>query len=144
MSETPPFLPHRRPDWWGRNWKWFAPLLGVASLGAIAGFVIAVMSLMKSSDAYQGALARIKADPRAIEALGSPIQEGFLLTGNIAVKNSSGSANLNIPVSGPKGSGTLCVLATKSLGEWHFDRLVLQTNSNNTRIELPTTLARPN
>ncbi len=91
---------------------------------------------MKNSDAYQGAILRIKNDPAAINALGFPIKEGMLFTGNINISGSSGRADLTIPVSGPKESATAYVLATKSLGEWHFDRLIIQTDDAKIRIDL--------
>ena len=37
---------------------------------------------MKSTDVYKAALARAQAHPSVIEALGSPIKEGFLVSGN--------------------------------------------------------------
>ena len=62
---------------------------------------------MKSTDVYKEALARAKADPVVIEALGSPIKDGFLLSGNTNVNGASGESNLAIPISGPKGKGTI-------------------------------------
>ena len=45
-------------------------------------FIIAlVFSLMKSSDAYQDAVARAQADPAVQAALGAPIEEGLFVTG---------------------------------------------------------------
>ena len=70
----------QRPGWWGRNWKWFVPTgcLGMLLLAAGFGFFIVTMvfGMMKQSDAYKMALARAKADPRVVAALGSPIEDG--------------------------------------------------------------------
>ena len=41
-----------------------------------SGLVI-VFSAIKSTNVYKEALARAKADPAVIEALGSPIKDGF-------------------------------------------------------------------
>src|SRR5437667_5101741 len=65
--------------------------------------MLIVFSAVKSSDIYKDALARAKTHPAVIEALGSPVTEGFLLSGNTNVNGASGEANLSIPVSGPKG-----------------------------------------
>lgn len=49
-------------SWWGRNWKWVAPvgclgpLLGCG--GCLSIFVIGIFSALKSSDVYQEALAK--------------------------------------------------------------------------------------
>src|SRR6059058_5881080 len=56
----------------------------------------------------------------------SPITDGFLVSGNTNVNGASGEANLSIPVSGPKGKGTIYAAATKSLGRWNYSGLVLE------------------
>jgi len=43
---------------------------------------VIVFSAIKSTDVYKEALERAKADPAVIEALGSPIKDGFLVSGN--------------------------------------------------------------
>jgi len=127
-----------------RNWKWFVPvgcfsmlILFVAFVGSIA-FI--VFSAMKSTDVYKDALARAKADSVVIAALGSPIQEGFLVSGNANVNGASGEANLSIPISGPNGKGTIYVAANKSLGRWNYSGLVVEIAKTHQRIDL---LQRP-
>src|SRR5215213_4023429 len=99
----------------GRNWKWMLPvgclglIIGVVAL--VGGIIFVAMSAMKSSDVYQGALKAAQAHPAAIERLGEPIEDGWLVTGNVNVSASGGNANLEIPVSGPKNSGKLYVRA---------------------------------
>ena len=112
-------------------------MLFVVFVGSIA---LIVFSAMKSSDVYKDALARAKTHPAVIEALGSPVTEGLLLSGNTNVNGASGEANLSIPVSGPKGKGTIYVAATKSLGRWNYSGLVLEIARTHQRIDL---LRRP-
>jgi hypothetical protein len=81
---------------------------------------------MRSSDAYTGAVARAKASPEVIEAIGSPVQEGIFFTGQINVSESSGGAILAIPIGGPKAKATIHVSARKSEGRWHYNRLIVQ------------------
>src|SRR6266404_2068327 len=80
--------------------------------------------------------------PAVIEALGSPITVGFLVSGNTNVNGASGEANLSIPVSGPKGKGTIYVAATKSLGRWNYSGLVLEIANTHQRIDLLGSSAR--
>ena len=96
---------------------------------------------MKSTDVYKEALARTKADPAVTEALGSPIKDGFLVSGNTNVNGASGESNLAIPISGPKGKGTIYVSATKSLGRWSYSGLVVEVNGTHERIDLLQTAA---
>ncbi len=49
----------------------------------------------------QGCIAHAKTDPAVIEALGSPIKNGFLVSGKTNVNGASGESNLAIPISGP-------------------------------------------
>ena len=91
---------------------------------------------MKSTDVYKEALARAKTDPAVIEALGSPIKEGFLMSGNTNVNGASGESNLAIPISGPKGKGKIYVSANKSLGQWNYSGLVADVGETHQRIDL--------
>ena len=91
---------------------------------------------MKSTDVYKNALVHVEAHPSVIEALGSPIKAGFLVSGNTDVNGASGQANLSIPISGPKGKGTIYVAAFKSLGEWNYSALVVEIEKTHQRIDL--------
>lgn len=105
-----------------------------------AGFIALVLGVvfgfMKSSDVYKEAIARAKAEPAIVQALGSPIREGFFVTGNINVNGSSGEASLAIPISGPNGKATIYVEASKSLGQWTFSHLVVEIEKTGERIDL--------
>jgi hypothetical protein len=134
-----------KPNWWTRNWKWFVPLgcftVALMFLVFAGSIVVIVFSAMKSTDVYKEALARAKADPAVIEALGSPIKDGFLVSGNSNVNGASGESNLAIPISGPKGKGTIYVSATKSLGRWVYSGLVVEVSGTHERIDLLQTAA---
>lgn len=123
---------HQQHDknWWGRNWKWFVPVGCLGSLIILAGFIVMIIffvfGMMKSSDAYKYAVVKAKAHPSVQKAIGSPIEEGMFVTGNVNVSGSSGQADLSIPISGPNGKGTIYVVAAKSAGRWKFSTLVVE------------------
>lgn len=129
-----------RPNWWKRNWKWFVPLgcltVALMSLLFVGSILVIVFSAMKSTDVYREALARAKSDPALIEALGSPIKDGFLFSGNTNVNGASGESNLSIPISGPKGKATVYVSANKLLGRWNYSGLVVEIGRTHQRIDL--------
>src|SRR5882672_8694112 len=108
-------------------------LLFLAFIGSI---LVIVFSAMKSTDVYKEALARAKADPVVIGALGSPIKEGFLVSGNTNVNGASGESNLAIPISGPNRKGTSYVAANKSLSRWNYSGLILEVTKTHQRIDL--------
>lgn len=139
-AQIPPPLPNNRSTtWWQRNWKWFVPAC-LGGLVLFAGFIVLIVTIvfgmMKSSDAYKQALAEARTNPYVQEALGSPIEDGILVMGNINVNGSSGHADLAIPVSGPDGDGTIYVVASKSAGQWAILRLVVDIKATNERIDL--------
>lgn len=141
MDTTTPGNPQPpRPHWWGRNWKWFVPSGCLAMLFLLACFIFFIISIvfgaMKSSDAYKAALAKAKADPRVVSALGSPITDGFLVGGSTNVSGTSGQADMNVPISGPKGKGTIYFVASKFAGKWKFEKLMVEVADTGQRIDL--------
>ena len=140
MEQNPAVPLAPRPNWWKRNWNWFVPVGCLSMLVLFVVFVVSialiVFSAMKSTDVYKDALARAKANSAVIEALGSPITEGFLVSGNTNVNGASGEANLSIPISGPNGKGTIYVAANKSLGRWNYSGLTVEITKTHQRINL--------
>jgi hypothetical protein len=57
-----------------------------------------------------------------------------MVTGGTEESSESGSANLNIPVRGPKGKGSLEMLAEKRDGVWTITSLVLADESGEMQI----------
>jgi len=139
-QNPPPISSTAKPNWWKRNWKWFVPLgcfgTAVVFVVFVGSVVLIVFSAVKSTDVYKDALARAKAHPAVIEALGSPVTEGFLVSGNTNVNGAAGETNLSIPITGPKGKGTIYVAARKSLGQWNYSGLVVEIADTHRRIDL--------
>jgi Cytochrome oxidase complex assembly protein 1 len=144
MTNIPPAVVPEPPSWWDRNWKWALPVGCLSSLViflvaiglfayAIFGFVT---SALKATDAYKNAMAAAQNNSAVVEALGKPISVGWLISGRFDLAGSSGSAEMSIPISGPKGSGTLFVVATKSAGVWTYKTLAAEIDKTKQRIEL--------
>ena len=104
------------------------------------GFIFVIVSIvfgaMKSSDAYKAALAKAKADPRVVNALGSPITDGFFVGGQTNVSGTSGHADMTVPISGPNGKGTIYFVASKFAGQWTFSKLMVEVAKTGQRIDL--------
>lgn len=148
MSSFPPPLSHGPPPlsqgpppgWWSRNWKWAVPAIVISFFGMIAGFVFLIFSLvmgmMKSSEPYKVAMARANSSEQVQSALGTPVESGMFVTGNINTTGAGGNASLAIPVSGPKGEGSLFVEGTKSGGTWTYTTLEAQISGHTPNIDL--------
>ena len=87
--------------------------------------VFAVFGMMKSSEPYKLALSKAQANAVVQQRLGTPIEPGLFVTGNINVSGSSGAADFSIPISGPQGKAAIYVDARRSQGQWTFSSLVV-------------------
>lgn len=134
MYQQPP------KSWWSRNWKWLVPVCVGTPILVCAGFVTLIFSmvfgLIKGSEVYGQALYTAQTDTAVLAAMGAPIEDGFMVTGNIEVSPSSGYADLIIPISGPKGSGAIYAEAEKHGGEWYFDTLEVVVEETDQWIDL--------
>ena len=131
--------PEKR-GWWSRNWKWVVPVGCLSMLAAVAVVIVLIVTLvfgaLKSSDVYKRAMAKATANPTVISELGEPIESGWMVSGSISVNGSSGEADISIPISGPKKSGTIYAVGRKSAGEWKFSRLEVEVPNRPLRINL--------
>jgi Cytochrome oxidase complex assembly protein 1 len=115
------------PNWFGRNWKWFVPV-GCLSLlmlfvAVVCLFAVGVFGMMRHAEPYQHALAAAQANPQVIAVTGQPIESGFMVQGNITTHNDSGSADMYVPITGPKGKATVHVVAEKTRDQWTYEVL---------------------
>jgi len=130
----------KKPTWWQRNWKWFVPVAGVGFLAFCAVFVMLMVFMtfgrIKTSEVYKDALAQARNNPAVVKALGSPIEAGRVVSGSIIKRGPLGQAELAIPISGPRGKGTIYCRATKKAGRWTFSRLIVEIEATKERIEI--------
>jgi hypothetical protein len=140
----PPTAPYERPpSWFQRNRRLaigagcaLVALVVLLALAFASAIFFGVMSLMKSSGAYAEAVAAARQDPDVRQAIGEPIEEGWYVTGNVQTSGPSGAASLAIPLSGPKGSGTLYVEGRKRADRWRYTVMEFQVKGNSRRIVL--------
>ncbi len=92
---------------------------------AIVGFIgvtfWGVTKAFKSSEPFTQSIAAAEANPAVVEAIGTPIEPGLMPQGSFNFTNGTGEVNFNIPVSGPKGKGTIRVVGTKAAGAPKWD-----------------------
>ena len=90
----------------------------VVGAAIVFGIAMVAMGAIKSTTPYQEGLALAERHPQVIEALGNPVEPGWLLSGNVNISGSSGEADFSVPLKGPEGKGTLYIKATKETDEW--------------------------
>jgi hypothetical protein len=140
---TAPYPLHPEPmkrSWLERNALWKIPLGCVILLGLLATFGISVMTVITSSfrrsEVYKQAMAQAAASPQVREQIGEPITPAWLISGEMHVSGSGGTANMIIPISGPRGRGRIHAVAQKSGGVWRFTWLRVDVTNQSAAIDL--------
>ncbi len=130
--------PMQQPGWFSRNWKWLVPvgcLLPVMCCGGFGAVTyFGVSKMIAGSPVFITALSKASANPDVTAALGTPLAPGFGVSGSMNETNGKGTADFSIPLEGPKGKGTMKVVARGTGGKWDFD--VLEVEAGGKRIDL--------
>ena len=112
-------------------------VLGAVAVAVIFYFVIGVI---KSTGPYQTAVNTAKNSPEVQAELGTPIEPGFMPTGNVNTNTSngtgSGTADLSVPLKGPKGSGKVHYAATKNGDAWEVSDFTVTIDGSGRTIDL--------
>jgi hypothetical protein len=125
-----------------RSWmgKHPALIIGVAVIVVLAGLGAAIVymafSMMSNSGPAQLAFDTASRSPALAQRLGAPLKKGRMVSGNISVSGPSGQAELSMPISGPKGEGTLYLQAHKQADLWQLDMLQFGPKDTDERIDL--------
>lgn len=107
------------------KWIWIVFLVVVIS-------VPAALFAIRNSDVFQGSLDLVSKNAQVIEAVGEPIQSGWVVAGRIKTSGSTGEASLNYSIKGLKDSGQVEMEAVRAFGKWKYTKIqVLLENSKN-------------
>jgi len=143
MTQSSPItqapIPAQPKSWLARKWKLLVGLLVTLMLLGVAvvfGIISLVMSSIKGSDVAKDAMDRARSNPSVVQHLGTPIQEGWFVSGSINVSTGSGNADLALPISGPTGKGTVYVTAQKSGGTWTYSLMQAAIDKSGEKIDL--------
>ena len=105
----------------------------VLGVGSLAGFVFVARSSIASTEPYKQAVARAEASAAAKDALGAPVEPGWILSGSVSLQSGgAGNADLSIPVHGSKAKGTLVVKATRKGGHWEYEAMRVDVDGGAT------------
>jgi hypothetical protein len=126
VEQSGPHQPLSKTSRWSTRrlllWALAVVILGGA---LFYGFVVVlVTTLLRSSDVYKDAVARVTASPAVQLQLGNPVRSKWRAGGQVATQlGGYGHAHLEIPIYGPKGEATIIAESYKVDGVWTYRRL---------------------
>ncbi|HLX60571.1 MAG TPA: cytochrome c oxidase assembly factor Coa1 family protein [Planctomycetota bacterium] len=133
--------PKKKGGCMGCSWACIIPAgcLGVLFLGCagVGGFFYWGISQIKKAPIFAESVKRAKENPEVQAQLGTPIEEGWMIQGNINYVNGSGSADFTIPISGPNGSAKIHVVATAVNDKWTYTSLSVVTDKKEINLLRP-------
>ena len=97
--------------------------------------------MAEDSDAHKYAMEKVNANQQVIELLGEPIETGSVIKGGnyqYSYKNGRTTANLNIPIKGPKGEAMMYVEGEETDDEWTYSVLKVVISDTGEHIDLLT------
>ena len=140
MPMPPPaFPPVKKTNWWLIGCGGCLSLIVLGILGCVAIF-FGVTKVIKSTEPYKRAVSIATNSPEVQAKLGTPIQPGFMIQGSVNSNISNGtateSANLTIPLKGPKGSASLHYAATRNGTNWEVSDFTVTVDGSGEKIPL--------
>ncbi|BAO75784.1 cytochrome c oxidase assembly factor Coa1 family protein [Winogradskyella sp. PG-2] len=131
---------YKKKSWFARNWGW---VLGGGCLSliiivvlAVGGVIYKVADSVQGSEPYTHALAKTIENEKVISFLGEPIETNGMGNTSFSYKNGSSTAQLTIPIKGPKDEGNIVVDAEKINDEWAYNLLYVKIDGETERINL--------
>jgi hypothetical protein len=131
---------HRQKSWFARNWGW---VLGGGCLSiilvivlAVGGLIYKVSDAVSESEPYTYALAKTMKNEKVINFLGEPIETNGMGNTSFNYKNGTSTAELTIPIKGPKDEGNIIVNAEKINDEWAYNLLYVKIDGETEPIDL--------
>ncbi len=104
---------------------WQMAIIFVVSLLFIGVVAASIEKRIHDSEAVREGLLRARASSVLNDDLGSPVKEGWLITGHLG----GDRVHLFIPLKGPKGAGSLELEAVLDRGRWDVRKLYLSSES---------------
>ncbi|KAF2341391.1 cytochrome c oxidase assembly factor Coa1 family protein [Flavobacterium tistrianum] len=129
----------QQKSWLNRNWKWLIPsgcltLIILAAL-FIGGIFYEVTSVLKDSEAYKESMLAVENNKLVVEKLGSPVETDGMVSGTVTSNNNVRTCDVQVPLKGPKGKGTLFIVGEKR-GKWKYSEMSVYIENTNEKIDL--------
>lgn len=133
--------------WQNRTWRDVDHFKQTQKKWAISGLILVFIGLpilivsissMLKGEAYELSLSEIKSNTEVTQLIGSPIEPGFFVMGNVKISGPNGEASLQYSISGPKGSAEAYVFALKNMEKWVLQDIVVYSEELQQKIHVIT------
>lgn len=118
-----------------RKWAIWSVIAYLVLIGLFVALFFYIMAAAKSSEVYKLSIVKLQSNSAATNALGTPITTGFPM-GSIEISGPKGKADFSFSAEGSKSTGTVYVDAVKDLGTWKINRIELEVEGYQDRINL--------
>lgn len=130
-----------RKSWFSRNWPWVVPVGGCLTLIIIffvflGSVIFGVSQAFTNSTPYQDGLIKAQEDEYVIQMLGEPIETNGIMSGDLKFENGEGSADISVPIKGPKGEARIRIVGTKQNEIWTYTELFVIFKETNETVDL--------
>lgn len=117
-----------RKSWFNRNWKWVVPTGGclfllILIVGFVSSIFFGVTAMLSNSQAHSDAMTRATSNEIVIDRLGQPIESNGMNGGSVHYKNGHSSADITIPIKGPKGAAVIRVEGSGVDEIWTYKKM---------------------
>lgn len=119
-----------------RKWAIAGVVVFVSIIAFVSLSIVSTLLILRQIEPVQASFKMIQDQPEVQTAFGPEITLGFWVSGSISTTGPSGSANLSYSIQGSQDAGTVYVEAHKELGEWVYDALVIERDSDHQRLRL--------
>ncbi len=132
---------HTQKSWFARNWGWAVPVGGCLTIIVIffivlGSVIFGVSEMITESVPHKDALEKVNEDDYVVNILGEPIETNGIMNGSLSYKNSVGSADMSIPIKGPKGEAKLYVVGTKKNDRWTYSEMYVIISETDEQIDI--------
>jgi hypothetical protein len=110
-------------------------LLALA-VGLIFSILAVVFLVLRSLDPCDAALQAAQSSEILRRELGTPMTKGWIVTGSVRTFNGTGTADVTVPVSGPRGDASIRAHATLRQGHWIYSRMTAEIEGSGRHVDL--------
>ena len=132
-------------NWWNKNWKWFAPILGFLLISIftiswtdIGETTFDIVKAYADPDLVETALNKAQENDEVKELLGAlkPIDKMAKLEGSVKYSNNDTTVDISVRVKGSKGKGRMRIVAERNGENWEYKKIVIGIKKLKRTIEI--------